>query len=122
MCTGIGSQGPAQDEDGDDARSEAPEEPLSDLDDDEIDAFIHTEEESKIKELVWNTMHSDYIKEQAEKQARRAQQEQVWETTYTAHVCNGYVRHLLLISSISHPLYSAHACYASTTAAADFCP
>ena len=48
------------------------EETLSDVDDDEIDMYIHTEQEVKLKEKVWRKLNAEYLKEQDQKAAQAA--------------------------------------------------
>ena len=40
---------------------------LSDLDDDEIDNYLHGEEEVKMKQVIWEELNKDYIQEQENK-------------------------------------------------------
>uniref|UniRef100_A0A131XZI6 B-related factor 1 n=1 Tax=Ixodes ricinus TaxID=34613 RepID=A0A131XZI6_IXORI len=47
---------------------------LDGLDDDELDSYIMTDAEVKLKTRFWTMHHADYLKEQEEKEARRAQE------------------------------------------------
>uniref|UniRef100_A0A1Q3G0Z6 B-related factor 1 n=1 Tax=Culex tarsalis TaxID=7177 RepID=A0A1Q3G0Z6_CULTA len=47
---------------------------LEDLDDDEIDGYIMTEEEARYKDLMWNRLHAEYLKEKKEKEERLAKE------------------------------------------------
>lgn len=40
---------------------------LSDVDDEEIDKMILTEEESKLKKIIWDSLNKDWIREQKQK-------------------------------------------------------
>lgn len=40
---------------------------LSDVDDEEIDAMILNEEESRLKKVIWNNLNRDWIKMQKQK-------------------------------------------------------
>ncbi|DAZ98543.1 TPA: hypothetical protein N0F65_007042 [Lagenidium giganteum] len=46
---------------------EVPDDTLSDLDDEEIDALLLTKEEAEKKKVLWEKMNKDYIQEQEEK-------------------------------------------------------
>ncbi|XP_029830037.2 transcription factor IIIB 90 kDa subunit isoform X1 [Ixodes scapularis] len=47
---------------------------LDGLDDDELDSYIMTDAEVKLKTRFWTMHHAEYLKEQEEKEARRAQE------------------------------------------------
>ena len=51
------------------------DERLSDVDDDEINAYIRTQEEACQRETAWNELNRDYIEKQAEKQRNEEQKE-----------------------------------------------
>ena len=51
------------------------EETLSDVDDEDIDKYIHSEKEVALKEKVWKRLHADYLEQQEVKQQRKAAQE-----------------------------------------------
>ncbi|KMT16720.1 hypothetical protein BVRB_3g050040 [Beta vulgaris subsp. vulgaris] len=44
-------------------------ETLSDIDDDEVAGYLHNEEESHMKKIIWETMNQEYMEEQAAKEA-----------------------------------------------------
>eukprot|EP00898_Chlorokybus_atmophyticus_P004409 jgi/Chlat1/496/Chrsp103S01101 len=48
---------------------------LSDIDDDEVNGYIHSNEEAKVKELVWSELNKEYIETQAVKAAALAASE-----------------------------------------------
>lgn len=51
---------------------EGEEIPLDDVDEEKyISQYILTEEESRLKELIWKSQNADYIKKQNEKKRRR---------------------------------------------------
>lgn len=43
-------------------------ETLSDIDDDEVERYLHNEEEVRLKTLIWTEMNKEYIEEQAAKE------------------------------------------------------
>ncbi|XP_058813517.1 transcription factor IIIB 90 kDa subunit [Topomyia yanbarensis] len=45
-----------------------------DLDDEEIDGYIMTEEEARYKDMMWNRLHAEYLKEMKEKEDRLAKE------------------------------------------------
>ncbi|KAK9817299.1 hypothetical protein WJX72_012355 [[Myrmecia] bisecta] len=45
------------------------EDTLSDIEDEEMEAYLHTEEEVKLKEVIWTELNRDYLETQAAKQA-----------------------------------------------------
>nr|GMC78858.1 transcription factor IIIB 60 kDa subunit-like isoform X1 [Ipomoea batatas] len=45
---------------------------LSDIDDAEMNGYIHTEEESRKKRIIWEELNKEYIQEQAAKEAAAA--------------------------------------------------
>lgn len=47
---------------------------LEGLDDEELDAYIMTDAEVRLKTQFWTTTHADYLKEMEEKEARKAQE------------------------------------------------
>lgn len=47
---------------------------MDDLDDDEINGYIMTEEEARYKDLMWNRLHAEYLKEVKEKEERLAKE------------------------------------------------
>ncbi len=50
---------------------------LSDVDDDEIDAMILTEEESRLKKIIWDNLNKDWIKEQRKKKRERKERRKI---------------------------------------------
>ncbi|XP_055618546.1 transcription factor IIIB 90 kDa subunit isoform X2 [Toxorhynchites rutilus septentrionalis] len=45
-----------------------------DLDDEEINGYIMTEEEARYKDMMWNRLHAEYLKEMKEKEERLAKE------------------------------------------------
>lgn len=45
------------------------EDRLSDIDDDEVDGYLHTEEEVKMKSIIWEELHKEYLADQESKRA-----------------------------------------------------
>jgi Brf1-like TBP-binding domain len=44
---------------------------LSDVDDEEIDAMILTDDERRLKKVIWNNLNRDWIKEQKQKRLQK---------------------------------------------------
>ncbi|KAF6150923.1 hypothetical protein GIB67_026844 [Kingdonia uniflora] len=57
-------------------------ETLSDIDDAEVDGYLHNEEESRCKKKIWEIMNREYIEEQAEKEAVAAAEKKALEASY----------------------------------------
>ena len=51
----------------------ADDEDLSDLDDDEMGMYLHTEEEAKLKEVIWTELNRDFLDKQQVKAAAAAE-------------------------------------------------
>ncbi|KAI3957389.1 hypothetical protein MKW98_003110 [Papaver atlanticum] len=49
-------------------------ESLSDIDDDEVNGYLHNEEEKHYKKIIWEEMNKEYIEEQAVKEAAAAKE------------------------------------------------
>lgn len=47
-------------------------ESLSDIDDVEVDGYLHNEEEKRLKKILWEEMNKEYLEEQAAKEAAAA--------------------------------------------------
>ncbi|KAL5755740.1 hypothetical protein ACOSQ2_020486 [Xanthoceras sorbifolium] len=69
---------------GDDASTEASDksEHFSDIDDTEIDGYLHNEEEKHYKKIIWEQMNREYLQEQAEKEAVAAAAKEAFEANY----------------------------------------
>ena len=52
---------------------EAEDEELSDLDDSEAGMYLHTEEEAKLKEVIWTELNRDFLDKQQVKAAAAAE-------------------------------------------------
>ncbi|XP_008652888.2 transcription factor IIIB 90 kDa subunit isoform X1 [Zea mays] len=48
-------------------------ESLSDIDDAEADGYLHNEEETQYKKIIWEEMNKEYLEEQAAKEALAAE-------------------------------------------------
>eukprot|EP00976_Prorocentrum_cordatum_P006078 121338-Prorocentrum_minimum.AAC.2 len=46
---------------GQEAEEEEKPETFSDIDDDEVDHYLHTHEESMLKEVIWKAMNKEYL-------------------------------------------------------------
>uniref|UniRef100_A0A0D9VP93 Cyclin-like domain-containing protein n=1 Tax=Leersia perrieri TaxID=77586 RepID=A0A0D9VP93_9ORYZ len=66
---------PSEDLEGEGKNDEAVEEPesLSDIDDVEVDGYLHNEEETQYKKIIWEEMNKEYLEEQAAKEALAAE-------------------------------------------------
>ena len=66
--------GEDEDEDDEEEDSEEEEEPetFSDVDDDEVANYIHTEQEVKLRRVIWSELNRDYLEIQAAKEAAMA--------------------------------------------------
>jgi hypothetical protein len=42
---------------------------LSDIDDEEVDGYLHTDEEVKMKSIIWEELHKEYLADQESKRA-----------------------------------------------------
>nr|XP_043632122.1 transcription factor IIIB 60 kDa subunit-like [Erigeron canadensis] len=56
---------------------------LSEIDDHEVDFYLHTEDETRLKEIVWTHMNQDYIQEEAAKKAAAAAAAEAARKLYT---------------------------------------
>ncbi|KAG4915717.1 hypothetical protein JHK87_053274 [Glycine soja] len=66
----------------DDSHSEDESETLSDIDDEEVDLYIHDEEGKHIKKLLWETANREYLEEQAAKEAAAAANKKAFEANF----------------------------------------
>ncbi|KAG9452046.1 hypothetical protein H6P81_004950 [Aristolochia fimbriata] len=65
------------------AQKEAEEsESLSDIDDFEVDGYLHSEEEKHFKKIIWEEMNKEYLEEQAAKEAAAAAAKEAYEATF----------------------------------------
>ena len=53
--------------------SDVDDEDLSDLDDSEADMYLHTEEEAKLKEVIWTELNREFLDKQQVKAAAAAE-------------------------------------------------
>ena len=53
--------------------SDADDEDLSDLDDSEAGMYLHTEEEAKLKEVIWTELNREFLDKQQVKAAAAAE-------------------------------------------------
>ena len=53
--------------------SDADDEDLSDLDDNEAGMYLHTEEEAKLKEVIWTELNREFLDKQQVKAAAAAE-------------------------------------------------
>ncbi|KAK0601930.1 hypothetical protein LWI29_028871 [Acer saccharum] len=70
---------------GDDANTETSDESednFSDIDDFEVDDYLHNEEEKRYKKIIWEEMNREYLEEQAAKEAAAAAAKEAFEANY----------------------------------------
>ncbi|AQK88117.1 Cyclin/Brf1-like TBP-binding protein [Zea mays] len=60
-------------EGGENCEGNADPESLSDIDDAEVDGYLHNEEETQYKKIIWEEMNKEYLEEQAAKEALAAE-------------------------------------------------
>ncbi|KQK20872.1 hypothetical protein BRADI_1g57222v3 [Brachypodium distachyon] len=58
---------------GENSKPDADPESFSDIDDVEVDGYLHNEEETHYKKIIWEEMNKEYIEEQAAKEALAAE-------------------------------------------------
>ncbi|CAL4925838.1 unnamed protein product [Urochloa decumbens] len=58
---------------GENCEGDADPESLSDIDDVEVDWYLHNEEETQYKKIIWEEMNKEYLEEQAAKEALAAE-------------------------------------------------
>ncbi|XP_072950921.1 transcription factor IIIB 60 kDa subunit isoform X1 [Typha angustifolia] len=57
------------------------QESLSDIDDVEVDGYLHNEEEKHYKKIIWEEMNKEYLEEQAAKEAAAAAKMEAFENS-----------------------------------------
>ncbi|KAJ4841134.1 hypothetical protein Tsubulata_007659 [Turnera subulata] len=69
---------------GDDASSKEVDESdnFSDIDDAEVDGYLHNEEEKRFKKIIWEEMNKEYLEEQAAKEAAEAAIKEAWREKF----------------------------------------
>ncbi|KAJ9179861.1 hypothetical protein P3X46_008177 [Hevea brasiliensis] len=55
---------------------------FSDIDDAEVDGYLHNEEEVQYKKIIWEEMNREYLEEQAAKEAAAAAAKEAWEANF----------------------------------------
>ncbi|KAJ8752195.1 hypothetical protein K2173_003803 [Erythroxylum novogranatense] len=55
---------------------------FSDIDDAEVDGYLHNEEEKQYKKIIWEEMNREYLEEQAAKEAAAAAAKEAWEANF----------------------------------------
>ncbi|XP_017416707.1 uncharacterized protein LOC108327524 [Vigna angularis] len=66
----------------DDSFREDESETLSDIDDEDVDLYIHDEKERKIKKILWEAVNREYLEEQAAKEALAAANKKAFEANF----------------------------------------
>ncbi|KAK3150194.1 hypothetical protein QOZ80_3AG0230040 [Eleusine coracana subsp. coracana] len=64
---------PSKDTEGEKCKGDEDPESLSDIDDVEVDWYLHNEEEKQYKKIIWEEMNKEYLEEQAAKEALAAE-------------------------------------------------
>ncbi|KAF7819238.1 transcription factor IIIB 90 kDa subunit-like isoform X1 [Senna tora] len=67
---------------GEDDGAEIQSESFSDIDDSEVDGYLHNEEEKHYKRLIWEEMNREYLEEQAAKEAAAAAAKEAFEANF----------------------------------------
>ncbi|KAL5770230.1 hypothetical protein ACOSP7_014384 [Xanthoceras sorbifolium] len=69
---------------GDDANAGGSDESdnFSDIDDFEVDGYLHNEEEKRYKKIIWEEMNREYLEEQAAKEAAATAAKEAFEANY----------------------------------------
>ncbi|KAJ9693687.1 hypothetical protein PVL29_009578 [Vitis rotundifolia] len=57
-------------------------ESLSDIDDVEVDGYLHNEKEKQFKKVIWEAMNKEYLEEQAAKEAAAAAAKEAYEASF----------------------------------------
>ncbi|CAL9119704.1 unnamed protein product [Musa textilis] len=55
---------------------------FSDIDDVEVDGYLHNEEEKELKKIIWEEMNKEYLEEQAAKEAAAAAAKEAYEANF----------------------------------------
>ncbi|WOL01895.1 transcription factor IIIB [Canna indica] len=55
---------------------------FSDIDDAEVDGYLHNEEEKELKKIIWEEMNKEYLEEQAAKEAAEAAAKAAYEAKF----------------------------------------
>ncbi|XP_011035243.1 PREDICTED: transcription factor IIIB 60 kDa subunit-like isoform X2 [Populus euphratica] len=55
---------------------------FSDIDDAEVDSYLHNEEEKRYKKIIWEEMNREYLQEQEAKEAATATHKEAWEENF----------------------------------------
>ncbi|KAI3928224.1 hypothetical protein MKW98_023825 [Papaver atlanticum] len=74
--------GQSQSDEGMDGIAGDESESLSDIDDDEVDGYLHNEDEKRYKKIIWEEMNKEYIEEQAAKEAAAAAAQEAFEANF----------------------------------------
>ncbi|PAN34474.1 hypothetical protein PAHAL_6G095700 [Panicum hallii] len=72
-CTNDSILSKAPEGGGENCEGDADPESLSDIDDVEVDWYLHNEEETQYKKIIWEEMNKEYLEEQAAKEALAAE-------------------------------------------------
>nr|KYP63899.1 Transcription factor IIIB 90 kDa subunit [Cajanus cajan] len=66
----------------DDSHREDESETFSDIDDEDVDVYLHDEEGKHIKKILWETANQEYLEEQAAKEAAAAASKKAFEANF----------------------------------------
>ncbi|KAK3446454.1 hypothetical protein EUGRSUZ_A02144 [Eucalyptus grandis] len=64
------------------AKADDESDTLSDIDDIEVDGYLHNEEEKHYKKIIWEEMNREYLEEQAAKEAAAAAAKEAYAANY----------------------------------------
>ncbi|VFQ85995.1 unnamed protein product [Cuscuta campestris] len=56
---------------------------FSDIDDAEVDTYLHNEEEKRLKKIIWEKMNKEYLEEQEAKEAAALAEKKAFESKFT---------------------------------------
>ncbi|XP_057984237.1 transcription factor IIIB 60 kDa subunit-like [Malania oleifera] len=81
-ATSEGVRGEFHEADGTTNKAWDESESLSDIDDVELDGYLHNEEEKRLKKIIWEEMNKEYLEEQAAKEAAAAAAKEAFEANF----------------------------------------
>ncbi|XP_057445716.1 transcription factor IIIB 60 kDa subunit [Lotus japonicus] len=82
LATENGEHDESHREDDMNAKTADESESLSDIDDLEVDGYLHSEQEKHFKKIIWEKMNREYLEEQAAKEAAAAAAKKAFEANF----------------------------------------
>ncbi|KAK2637698.1 hypothetical protein Ddye_025493 [Dipteronia dyeriana] len=79
---GVYDKSPGAGDDANTETSDESEDTFSDIDDFEVDGYLHNEEEKRYKKIIWEEMNREFLEEQAAKEAAAAAAKEAFEANY----------------------------------------